>query len=50
MRRNYRSWLLLAACACFAVAVLTTARVLTIDSRVDWTDLGLLLGFLSFLA
>ena len=46
--QSNKSLLILLACICFAIAVLTTAGVVDI-AKVDWTDLGLLLGFLSFI-
>jgi hypothetical protein len=42
------SLLVLVACICFAIAVLTVAGVLSIG-KIDWTDLGLFFGFLSFI-
>ena len=45
---NPKSMLILVACICFAVAVLETAGFLSIN-KVDWTNLGLLFGFLSFI-
>jgi hypothetical protein len=44
-----KSILVIVACICFAVAVLTTAGILSIGSKIDWTDLGLFFGFLSFI-
>jgi hypothetical protein len=41
--------LVVAACVCFGIAVLTSAGILSIASKINWTDLGLLLGFLSYL-
>ena len=49
MFRNNRSILVLIACICFAIAVLTYAGILSIGSKIDWTDLGLFFGFLSFI-
>ncbi len=43
-----KSILVLVACICFAIAVLTTAGVLSLG-KISWTDLGLFFGFLSFL-
>jgi hypothetical protein len=43
-----KSLLVLVACVCFAIAVLTAAGVVSIE-KVSWTDLGLFFGFLSFL-
>ena len=40
--------LLLVACICFAIAVLTAAGVVSLG-RIAWTDLGPFFGFLSFL-
>jgi hypothetical protein len=45
---NPKSMLILMACICFAVAVLETAGFFSIN-KVDWTNLGLLFGFLSFI-
>ena len=43
-----RSLLILVACICFAIAFLT--RLLSISTgSIDWTDLGLLFGFFSFI-
>jgi hypothetical protein len=44
-----KSLLVLVACVCFAIAVLTTAGILSIGSKIDWTNLGLFFGFLSFI-
>jgi hypothetical protein len=43
-----RSILILVACICFAIAVLTAAGVLSLGN-ISWTNLGLFFGFLSFL-
>jgi len=43
-----RSILLLVACICFAIAVLTGTGIISTD-HIAWTDLGLFFGFLSFL-
>jgi len=43
-----KSLLVLVACICFAIAVLTAAQVVSIG-KISWTDLGLFFGFLSFL-
>jgi hypothetical protein len=43
-----KSLLILVACICFAIAVLTTAGVVSVG-KVDWTNLGLFFGFLSFI-
>jgi hypothetical protein len=45
---NPKSMLILVACICFAIAVLETAGFFSIN-KVDWTNLGLLFGFLSFI-
>jgi hypothetical protein len=47
--RSNRSILVLVACICFAIAVLATAGILSIGSKIDWTNLGLFFGFLSFI-
>ena len=46
---NPKSLLIIVACICFAIAVLTFAGILSIGSKIDWTDLGLLFGFLAFI-
>jgi hypothetical protein len=43
-----KSLLILVACVCFALAVLTSAGILS-SGKIDWTDLGLFFGFLSFI-
>jgi hypothetical protein len=45
---NPKSMLILVACICFAVAVLETAGFFSFG-KIDWTNLGLLFGFLSFI-
>jgi hypothetical protein len=40
--------LVIVACICFAIAVLSVAGIVKVE-KVDWTDLGLFFGFLSFL-
>jgi hypothetical protein len=45
---NPKSLLLIVACICFAVAVIETGGLFSID-KVDWTNLGLFFGFLSFI-
>jgi hypothetical protein len=47
--RSNKSLLILLACICFAIAVLTTAGILSIGSKIDWTDLGLFFGFLALI-
>jgi len=49
MFNNPKSILIIVACICFAIAVLTTAGILSIGSKIDWADLGLFFGFLSFI-
>jgi hypothetical protein len=49
MFRSNKSLLILIACICFAIAVLTSAGVLSLGGKIDWTDLGLFFGFLSFI-
>ena len=44
-----RTVLVIIAIIYFAVAVLVSAGALTLG-KIDWTDLGLFFGFLSFLA
>lgn len=48
MFSSNRSLAVLVACICFAIAVLTGTGIVT-TSHIDWTDLGLFFGFLSFL-
>jgi hypothetical protein len=45
---NPKSMLILVACICFAIAVLETAGFFSFG-KIDWTNLGLLFGFLSFI-
>lgn len=47
---NPKSLLIIAACVCFGIAVITTAGILSIDAKINWTNLGLFFGFLSFIA
>ena len=49
MLGNPKSLLIIVACICFAIAVLTMYGTLSIGSKIDWTDLGLFFGFLSFI-
>ena len=49
MFHNPKSLLIIVACICFAIAVLTAAGILSIGTKIDWTDLGLFFGFLSFI-
>jgi hypothetical protein len=46
MRFHDNRLFIIIALVCFALAVLTTAGVITI-SKIDWTDLGLFFGFLA---
>ena len=46
---NPKSLLIIVACICFAIAVLKMAGILSIGTNIDWTDLGLFFGFLSFI-
>jgi hypothetical protein len=43
-----KSLMLIVACICFAIAVIEGAGLVSTD-KIDWTDLGLFFGFLSFL-
>lgn len=45
---NPKSLLVVVACVCFAIAVLQTAGGFSFG-KIDWTNLGLFLGFLSFI-
>lgn len=49
MFKGPKAILILIAVICFAIAVVIKAGVLTVDAKIDWTDLGLFFGFLSFL-
>ncbi len=49
MKLSTKNILLLAACICFLVAVILRLDIITIDTKIDWTDLGLLFGFGAFL-
>jgi 1,4-dihydroxy-2-naphthoate octaprenyltransferase len=49
MLNSPKSLLIIVACICFAVAVLQTAGSFSFG-KIDWTNLGLLFGFLSFIA
>jgi hypothetical protein len=44
-----KNLLLLAAIVCFAIAVIIGLDIVTIDTKIHWTDLGLLFGFGAFL-
>ena len=46
---NPKSLLIIAACVCFAIAVITAAGIISVDAKISWTNLGLFFGFLSFL-
>jgi 5,10-methenyltetrahydromethanopterin hydrogenase len=48
MFSNPKYVLVVVACICFALAVLTTAGILSFG-KIDWTNLGLFFGFLSFI-
>ncbi len=48
MFRSNKSILIIVACLCFLIAVLNGAGVLS-TKNIDWTDLGLFFGFLSFI-
>jgi hypothetical protein len=49
MKLTTKNILLLAAIVCFAIAVIIRLDVVTIDTKIDWTNLGLALGFGAFL-
>jgi hypothetical protein len=49
MFSNPKSLLVIVACICFAIAVITTAGIIKLDAKISWTDLGLFFGFLSFI-
>ena len=49
VRYSTKNILLLAACICFLIAVILRLDVVTVDTNIDWTNLGLLLGFGAFL-
>ena len=48
MLNNPKSVLIIVACICFAIAVLQTAGSFSFG-KIDWTNLGLFFGFLSFI-
>jgi biotin transporter BioY len=48
-KSSNKSLLVLVAVICFAIAVITHAGWVTLDAKIDWTDLGLFFGFLSFI-
>jgi hypothetical protein len=48
MFKSNRSILILIACICFAIAVLSDAGFAPLN-KVGWTNLGLFFGFASFL-
>ena len=45
---NTKSILVVVAVICFAIGVAVSISILSLG-KVDWTDLGLFFGFLSFL-
>ena len=47
--RSNRSLLIILACICFAIAVLTAAGILSFGSKIVWSDLGLFFGFLGLI-
>jgi hypothetical protein len=47
--RSLKNFLLFLACVCFAIAVVLTAGIIAWNTKIEWTDLGLFFGFLSFL-
>jgi hypothetical protein len=49
MLKSNKSILVVVACICFAIAVVTHGGWVTLDAKIDWTDLGLFFGFLSFI-
>jgi len=49
MKMTTKTILLLAAIICFAIAVIIRLDIVTIDTKIDWTDLGLAFGFGAFL-
>ena len=49
MKLSTQNLLLLAACVCFAIAVVIGLDIVKIDTKIAWTDLGLLFGFGAFL-
>ena len=50
VRYSTRNILLVLACICFLIAVVIHLDVVTLDTKIDWTNLGLLFGFGAFLA
>jgi len=49
MFKGPKAILILIAVICFAIAVVIAAKIVTLDTNIAWTDLGLFFGFLSFL-
>lgn len=49
MLKGPKEILVILACICFAIAVVVAAGIVTLDTKIEWTDLGLFFGFLSFL-
>jgi hypothetical protein len=49
MKLTTKNILLLVAVVCFAIAVIIRLDIVTIDTKIDWTDLGLAFGFGAFL-
>jgi hypothetical protein len=48
MFSSNKSLMIIVACICFAIAVIEGAGLVSTE-KIDWTDLGLFFGFLSFL-
>jgi hypothetical protein len=49
MLKGPKEILVILACICFAIAVVITAGIIKLDTKIEWTDLGLFFGFLSFI-
>jgi uncharacterized membrane protein (Fun14 family) len=48
-KKSNKTLLIVVAVICFAVAVVTHSGIVTVDTKIDWTDLGLFFGFLAFI-
>jgi len=46
---NPKALLIIVACVCFALGALVSYGTVTLDAKINWTDLGLFFGFLSFI-
>ena len=46
---NPKALLIIVACICFAIAALISAGTISLDSKINWPDVGLFFGFLAFI-